>query len=77
MTLDDPALDTLMLPFEQNLLPWPQEQRVAVLRPWQQVLLERQHQGVQRGVVQGHAVGSGSGSPSLPAPGTRQACTHP
>lgn len=23
MTLDDPALDTLMLPFEQNLLPWP------------------------------------------------------
>ncbi|MGQ4661042.1 methyltransferase [Lysobacter sp. F6437] len=23
MTLDDPALDTLMLPFEQKLLPWP------------------------------------------------------
>ena len=32
MTLDDPALDTLMLPFEQNLLPWPQTGGTLFLR---------------------------------------------
>src|SRR3546814_12183814 len=41
MTLDDPALDTLMLPFEQNLLPWPQDGGTLFLRAREGAALHR------------------------------------
>jgi 16S rRNA (guanine1207-N2)-methyltransferase len=41
MTLDDPALDTLMLPFEQNLLPWPQTGGTLFLRAREGAALHR------------------------------------
>ncbi|GAB2623291.1 class I SAM-dependent methyltransferase [Novilysobacter erysipheiresistens] len=41
MTLDDPALDTLMLPFEQNLLPWPQDGDTLFLRAREGAALHR------------------------------------